>query len=112
MSIWDLIRVQGDIFEGRTENMNIAICRICSKEDQVEYLHPLYNGLGGKCVQVCEECRDRIFSGRECSKREDLDRKCPHGFSRKGCCACDLKDRIDSEMRCSEHCGNTVREVR
>ncbi len=47
------------------------LCKLCDYEDDIDYLHPLYDGKGNDFVLICEKCRKKIFSDRERSKRED-----------------------------------------
>lgn len=51
-------------------------CKLCDYEDDIDYLHPLYDGRGNDYIMICENCRKKLFSGPEHSKREDLYEEC------------------------------------
>lgn len=40
-------------------------CQLCGYGDDVDYLHPLYDGRGDRFVLICEKCRESIFSDKK-----------------------------------------------
>lgn len=68
-------------------------CELCDYEDDVDYLHLLYDGRGNDYVVICEKCRNKIFSRSECKKKEHL-LNCVNNFKFE--CKADLHE--PSEM--------------
>lgn len=49
-------------------------CKLCQLEDDIDYLHPIYDGKSNNYVLICENCRDKIFKDRErLSEKERCD---------------------------------------
>ena len=105
-------------------------CKYCEKslENSVYYARTDNDEVNCEsCEIVCRIAVDMISSGvhsigkhqPERSKREDLEnvecKECERtkdDILRSVCCSNCLYHYLDfSKMRCSEHCGNTVREV-
>lgn len=58
--------------QGGTGFMKYIKCKLCDFKDDIDYQHPLYDGKSNNFVLICKNCRKKIFSDRERSKREDL----------------------------------------
>ncbi len=49
--------------------MIIEKCKLCDSNDDVDYLHPLYDGRGNNFIYICEKCRIKLFQDSNTNKK-------------------------------------------